>query len=210
MWWFENVRYVSLYRGELHDFRGTGSDDPFGGRTVTACVDPVEFPKKPERDGGVTPRIVRPECLVTVTLPELAAMISRGRTVLPGVCDGRRRAEDWKAQELFFIDVDNDEAMVARGHRPLDVTDAVQRAFECGLPLALSYESFSSTKERQRYRLAFLAPSIIRDRDEATRFLRGLLAAYPEADPSCKDLSRLFFGTDKEVCVWGRSASMTR
>lgn len=208
MWWFEGKRYISIYRGEAYDHLGTGTDDPLGGRTVTVRVDPAEFHKKPERDGGVTPRIVKPECLLTVTLPELAAMISRGRTVLPGICEGRRKEECWTAQELFLIDVDNDGAALARGCRPLDVTDAVHRAFDYGLPLAMSYESFSSTRERQKYRLAFVAPSIIRDRGEARRYLRGLLAAYPEADPSCKDLSRLFFGTDKEVCVWGRSDSM--
>lgn len=197
MWWFERVRYVSFYRGETHDFLGTGDGDPCGGRTVVACVDSVAFAEKPEQDGGVSARMARDPHALELTVPELASMLSEGHAVVPGVCVGGRREANWRQQELFMVDVDND------GPLTLGITEAVERAVNMGLPLCLSYETYGSTRARQRFRLGFLSPGPIADAVRARAYLRALLAAYPEADPACADLSRLFFGTDKEVCAWG-------
>lgn len=150
-------------------------------------------------------RLMRDGCCVRATLRSLAALISVGGTVLPGVCVGRRSPDSWCFQELFFIDVDNGRE---RGWPALAYIDAIERALEMGLPLALSYESFGSSPDpcapatEQRYRLVFARSEAVFDKGGAEKYGKALLAAFPEADRSTTQLNRLFYGTDKEVVVW--------
>lgn len=118
---------------------------------------------------------------------------------------GQPEKTDWRAQRLFFVDVDNDEK---RGYAPIGEWDAVLRAYSYDLPIVMSYQTFSGTDiaadpEGQRFRLVFAAPETLADRARAEAFASGLLAAYPEADQSSDQLERMFYGTDKEVSVWG-------
>lgn len=144
---------------------------------------------------------------VMETTAGLARALSMGQTVQPGICEGGRKDADWERQRLYFVDVDNDAAQDARGWRPLGEYDAVYRAYAYGMPLLMSYQTFSGTDmardpDVQRYRLVFAAPSTIADRDAAAEFSSAVLAAYPEADRSSSQLARMFYGTDKEVSVW--------
>lgn len=133
---------------------------------------------------------------------ELASAISRGCTFLPSCHEGRRSPETWTAQQIFCIDVDNDAETVRACGRALPYFKAVGRAFCYGLPLLISYLSFSATESADRYRLIFSLERPTSDRGRAERFGAALRAAYPEADRSSVQLNRLFFGTDKEVRLW--------
>ena len=207
--WYARTRYLYYRDGECKGWEGAPGD-PWEGRRFAVRVDRRPRHHKPQtktEKSGASDGVMAPGSLLALSLPELAALVSRGCSVLPGVCEGRRTPDAWVSQELFFIDVDNDEAARANGYAYLPYTYAVERAFCYGLPLAMSYESFGSTCDPgggQRYRLVFAAPREIRDKEEAARFASGLLAAYPEADRTTVQCNRLFYGTDKEVCVWGR------
>lgn len=137
-----------------------------------------------------------------VTCHELCRALSAGKTVLPSAHAGARRKDTWLAQQLFCIDVDNDDAQSARGYEPLAYTDAVLRAFELDLPLLISYETFSSTDRMERYRLVFAADEPKTDPAEAEAYARALMGAFPETDQSSGELARLFCGTNKGVELW--------
>lgn len=181
--------------------------DGAGGDTgeFPVCIDAGRYAAKPKgpETGRISIRIV--SCAFHATACEIARAVSEGRTILPGLCVGRRNGAHWEMQRLFFVDVDNDES---RGYAPLGEWDAVFRAFQYDLPIVMSYQTFSGTDiaadpEGQRFRLVFAAPETIADRARAEAFASGLLAAYPEADQSSDQLERMFYGTDKEVSVWG-------
>ena len=199
------ARFMTLRRGRIQ-FAPFGIEG-IGARAVWARIDSTPHEEKPQgrEVGSISTRLMRDGGGVRATLRSLAALISMGCTVLPGVCVGKRSPDCWRFQDLFFIDVDND---TGRGWPALGYLDAVERAFETGLPLALSYESFSSSPnphapaEAQRYRLVFAAGRTFFDRGEAERYARALMAVYPEADRSTTQLNRMFYGTDKEVVVW--------
>ena len=174
-------------------------------------VDSAElFESKPTKNqvAAISRRIMENGSALSVTLGGLAQALSWGYSIMGGVCIGRRSPDCWKLQQVWCIDVDNDPAMMARGWKPLSYADALGRAFSYGLPLLISYKTFSSDPdpfappERQRYRLLFARARPTLDRAEAERFGAALLAAYPEADKTTTQLNRIFYGTDKEVLLW--------
>lgn len=180
-------------------------------------IDTTTFDRKPEggRDApGISTRIMR-EPFDPWDVVEIARMLSRGCSVLPmDFTDGKRSPKNWRAQQLFFIDIDNDDETLAMFPDGLREADAVERAFENDLPLVIAYQSFSGTESAnfdtiakdepvgsERYRLVFASNHLITDRAEAQRFMAGLMDIYPEADECSKDMNRLFYGTDKSVYV---------
>lgn len=199
--------YLSYLNGERAPYVcGTceGNEGIFN-RRVLATIDATAHRTKPQNAevGATSNRLLKSQpCL---TRPErLAKAISKGCAFLPSVHDGKRSPETWRAQQLFCIDVDNDVATRKRCGRDLPYTEAVMRAGRMGLPLLITYESFSSTDANERYRLVFALEEPTRDRGRAEAFGSALLAAYPEADRSSTELNRLFFGTNKEVLLWNR------
>lgn len=182
--------------------------DGAGGDTgeFPVCIDAGRYAAKPDGPevGRISNRIA--SCAFHATACEIARAASEGRTLLPAMMIGdTRKKTNWRAQRLFFVDVDNDEK---RGYAPIGEWDAVLRAYSYDLPIVMSYQTFSGTgiaadPEGQRFRLVFAAPETLADRARAEAFASGLLAAYPEADQSSDQLERMFYGTDKEVSVWG-------
>lgn len=137
------------------------------------------------------------------TVAELAAALSLGCTVLPAHCEGARKAANWKEQQLWFLDIDNDDAQAARGYFPLTELEAVRRCQIVNAPCIMTYESFNSAPSAPRFRLIFRkgdAPEV--DKVAAQMYAGDLFAVLPEVDTSTFDLNRLFFGTDKEVNIW--------
>lgn len=177
-----------------------------GGEEFPVCIDAEPCAVKPRGPeiGRISKRIT--SCARYATACEMARAASGGSTLLPAMMIGdNRKKTDWRAQRLFFVDVDNDEK---RGYAPIGEWDAVLRAYSYDLPIVMSYQTFSGTDiaadpEGQRFRLVFAAPETLADRARAEAFASGLLAAYPEADQSSDQLERMFYGTDKEVSVWG-------
>ena len=181
-------------------------------RTAPVLLDLTEHTAKPKSSevGEISRSLVSPSSLRCIDMETLAQALSRGCTICGGICRGERKNESWESQQLWCIDIDNDAATRERGYDPLPYEDAVCRAFQLGLPLVISYLTFSGNEdptcppEEQRYRLIFRRDTETRDKSIAAGYGAALLAAYPEADQSTVQPNRLFYGTDKEVVVWNR------
>ncbi len=128
------------------------------------------------------------------TISTLARRISQGKPFMCAVTEGGFRADCWRSQELLALDFDNKERFIGSG-------DAIERLKEHGIPTAICYRSYSSTPEHERYRLVIALDERIDDAKLALSLQRRLLALFPEADQSCKDLSRMFYGTNRKVDV---------
>lgn len=200
----DEFSFATYLNGEFAQCIGRmpdGSEEIFN-RPLLCCIDSEPRSAKPQGPeiAAVSKRLGAGGGKTDA--PKLARAISAGKAFLPSMHDGKRSPDTWQAQQLFCIDVDNDPDMKARGYSYLPFTDAVVRAWSFDLPLLLTYESFSSTEECERYRLLFALEEPTMDKAEAQSFADGLLAAFPEADQTSNQLNRLFFGTNKEVQLW--------
>lgn len=174
-------------------------------RGVLVNIDPKAYAAKPDHSSGETGRVsnrLMSQAPSVVGAGELAGAISSGRAFLPSVHAGKRSPETWAAQQLFCIDVDNDAKTLKRCGHLLPIDGGVMRSQLLGLPLLISYWSFSASEGNDRYRLLFSLDEPTQDKARAVEFGAALLAAYPEADQSSTQLNRLFFGTNKEVQLW--------
>lgn len=170
----------------------------------TFLVDRVPYKGKPKPDhqelGAIRNRLARPDSLVKTDIEQLELVIRGGYTVMPGICRNGTKLDDWTAQQIFFIDVDNDDDMRKRGYELLDPLDALERAFDMCLDPLFLYFSHRATVEpwNPRYRLVFALEEPI-GKEQALLVGSTLLSVFPEADPSSCQLNRMFLSPGGEV-----------
>lgn len=162
---------------------------------VQLNLDNIEFKHKPNKKetGAIQKRIG--SLKTEITVEELANAIGQGRSFKAAALNGNKNA-DWESQQVFCIDVDNDEKSVAK-YGMLTIEEAYNRFNLRGISPAFIYESFSSTTEQPKFRLVFIAPTPVTDVRIRNAIQMALMNIMPEGDVACKDLSRLFHGTNK-------------
>lgn len=112
---------------------------------------------------------------------------------------GGAKAENWTAQQLFAVDIDNEDKSAPKGEKrraekPLTIEEVQRRCTEWSVYPVLIYETFSSSPEWLKFRIVFAANRIISDGAERDCIQLALMELFPECDPSCKNRDRLFFG----------------
>lgn len=153
---------------------------------VRVSLDKQPYTRKPKDKeiAAINNRISM--CPVTMRLEELADAIgNKGHTFCPATfLEGKRTADNFLETQLFVLDFD--------GGISLECIE--RRAEEYRLKIAFRYYTFSSTKENPKFRIAFLNDVPVTDKRCAKIIIRMLLKIFKEADQSCKDVSRMFFG----------------
>lgn len=163
-------------------------------RLITLNVDKAENKIKPIKKeiGAIQKRIG--ECKTTLTTEELVNWINKGATIKAAALDGNKNS-DWVSQEIFCLDFDNDDKEVDKyGYITPEI--AIKRCEEYGIQPAFYYTSFSSAPEHIRFRLVFINRDVIGDIRLRNVVQLGLMKIFPESDKACKDLSRIFFGSN--------------
>ena len=178
-------------------------------------VDTKKFKVKPSKGeiGGIKHRLANPDTIQDVSVREVAAFLTAGQTIQPGVTPFSERsrkeaektgakspgtkAQDFTEQTLFMIDIDNDKD----GINPLTPKDAAERLREYGLEAAFMYETFSSRAEEKngalRFRIVIALDEKITDRVQRDRIAIALQRIFSQADQSVKNADRSFYGTNK-------------
>lgn len=166
---------------------------------LTLNIDSVAYEKKPDKKqiGAIQKRIGG--CKRSVTVEEFIEEIENGTSFKAAALNGNKNA-DWESQQVFALDIDNDDASIAR-YGVLMPEDAVKRFEGLGVSPAFYYESFSSTEKRPKFRLIFIVRNPVTDIRIRNAIQIALMTIMPEADKACKDLSRLFFGTNSECRI---------
>lgn len=135
-----------------------------------------------------------------LTLQQFAESIVKGQSFTPAVLVGGAKAENWKSQQLFCLDIDNEDKTVTGKHdkqrssEPLTVEAVLARCASWGFAPALIYETFSSSPDWQKFRIVFISETLISDRQAAEKIQLGIMELFPECDKACKNADRLFFG----------------
>lgn len=167
--------------------------------TFTLQTDSVSYKHKPKNNvSEIKPRIAG-SAAVSITLDELERRILSGISYTPGVLSGGSKAENWTCQQIFCIDIDNEDKTAPKGEKrksenPLDVAEVLKRCENWGILPALIYETFSSSPEWLKFRIVFIGSEVITDGEKRDIIQLGLQEIFPECDSSCKNRDRLFFG----------------
>ena len=168
-------------------------------------VDSRKFNIKPSGQdiGGIKKRFTKTESVRDMTVKQIAAALTAGETIEPGVCpfSDRSRAkgykgtvkEDFTRQTIFLNDVDNKRKDV-----PVETPAHVAEVLDAhGLKAAFMYDTFNSTAENERFRFALVSGAEFTDKAERDRVQAAIIKLFPQSDPDCTNADRIFFGTDK-------------
>ena len=162
-------------------------------------LDTVHYKEKPKSDiSRIKPRTAKTEPL-NISAEDFADAVCSGVSFAPGILRGGARAENWVSQQLFAVDIDNEDKTAPKGTKccaaqPLTVEEVQRRCSEWEISPFLIYETFSSSDEWQKFRIVFASDRIITDGEQRDRIQRSFMELFPECDVSCKNRDRLFFG----------------
>lgn len=123
----------------------------------------------------------------TIDLKELKNIIENGHTIMPSLMPKGRLNSNFEKTELIFLDFDNKEEEYISYEEMKKNTFVSKHA-------CIIYKTFSDTEENNRYRVIFRMKRPITNQQDFKCIVNNLLAIFPSADTSCKDISRLFYG----------------
>lgn len=121
-----------------------------------------------------------------------------------GVLVNGNKDENWKQQELIAIDIDNKD----ENAEILTPQKAIILLKEKNVNVLAYYETFSSTYSLPKFRLLFLLNEAVSEVSKIKFILETLINIIPQSDPSCKDPSRYFYGTNKKVVLVNAEATI--
>lgn len=187
-------------------------------------IDTKAYKSKPssEEIAGIKLRLQKNAIPIDVSVEDLADRLRNGYAISPAVMGGISAA-DWKEQQLFLVDIDNeaDEQLakkqkcavsdLAQTDRTpiLTVEDALELCEEKHLPIAFYYHTFSSTPQKPKLRLAFIMDSPVTDPDMRKIIITTLVSLFPQSDKACTNADRIFHATDKEVVITNANARIS-
>ena len=160
-------------------------------------IDPKGYSHKPsgEQVGAIKARLQKNASPSLVTLEELAKMLETGHAISPGIMGGMS-AKDWKEQQIFLVDIDNEDNGAL-----LSVEGAKAICDEYGIKPAFYYKTFSHTKEKPKFRLAFVMDKPVTDEATRKKVITALVNLFPQSDKSCVNADRIFHGTNHHVKI---------
>ena len=160
---------------------------------VYLSIDEVGLEKKPQAGYeivGVRKRTAKGWRQLEVS--EAARLIGeKGYTVIPGKMAGGLKAENCKAMQVFMLDFDDG----------ISYREIEHKCEVIGIPIAFAYHTFSSTEEKERFRVAFVHESLIDDPFIIKTALLMLKSIFLECDTQCSNPDRMFYGGKDLICL---------
>ncbi len=175
--------------------------------TIKLHIDTVGFKEKPKKEdvASIKPRLQGRITPQDFHLDDILRAITDGKTISPSVLVGGIGAINWVQQQLFLVDIDNEKA-----DAPILSIDDIQNICkQNNLKICFIYHSFSSSKEKEKYRVAFLCDRVITSEKERKLIIETLVKLFPQADTSCTNADRLFYGTNKEIIYVDENATFS-
>ena len=162
--------------------------------TILVQIDTKKYSQKPSKteNGYITNRL-RNAKAKKISLDELRFYIENGHTIRPAILSGSKN-NDFISQEIFMVDVDNNKAGDI-----LSLENIKDICTDKNLPCCMIYETFSSTEALPKYRILFILNEKVTDLDKRNFINKVLLNIFKQSDTACKNASRYFFGTNKQV-----------
>lgn len=169
--------------------------------SIRVCLDRVSYYSKPEGKAiaQISDRIARQT--IPLTSENIRGFVGDvgldGHTFCPATFkNDKRNKENFEQMQLFVLDFDNDTP-----EKQLSFDGVKERADRYNLPVLFAYESFSS-KNKDRFRVAFLNDVPIQSNRDAEVVQDALVTIFPECDKSSKDISKMYFGGIKDKLLF--------
>ena len=173
---------------------------------IKLMIDNRPYTSKPDskETACIKIRLAKPEAQKEYEINQVVECMGKGYTFTPAVLENGTKNENWVQQQLFCLDIDNE----AEGEI-LTPDEAITLLNDKGIKVFAYYYTFSSMEDKPKFRLLFLLKEVTYKQGEAKLIIKTLIDLLPQADKSCKDLSRLFYGTNKEVKIVDPEARIT-
>lgn len=149
-------------------------------------IDPTPVPSKPPQEirGKIQSQVIN---VVDVTIDEFSQLVTPpySFTWSGGIFNGKPKTENWISQSVFGLDFDRGE---------ISVQAVYDRLIEYGITPQLWYETFSSSDSLIKFRVILFLDEPISNLKLRQFITKELLKLFPEADQSCSDAARYYFG----------------
>lgn len=128
-----------------------------------------------------------------ITINEFSTLVSQplGYTWSPGLFKGTRSNYNWQQQSVFALDFDSG----------ITIDQVLDRCRQFCLAPQIWYSTFSDSPAKQKFRVVFFLDQPVTDPKLFEFLIESLLRLFPEADQSCKDAGRFFFGGLDSVVI---------
>lgn len=187
-------------------------------------IDSKAYKAKPssEEVAGIKLRLQKNTIPTDISVDDLADKLQKGYAISPAVMGGVS-ASDWKEQQLFLVDIDNEaDEQLAKKQKCvvsdlaleertpiLTVESALEVCKEKHLPVAFYYHTFSSTPQKPKFRLAYIMDTPVTNPDMRKIIITTLVSLFPQSDKACTNADRIFHATDKEVVITNANARIS-
>lgn len=140
---------------------------------------------------SITRHLTQRRCL---TIKDFAKYVTQpyGYTWSGGMFHGTRSNATWESQQVFALDFDKGT---------LSVEEVIETISQFGFKPQLYYTTFSDAALMRKFRVVFFLSSPITDIRLHKMIYTSLMSLFPDADKSCKDASRYFYGGKEYTIV---------
>lgn len=149
-------------------------------------LDPINYRSKPDSSEvrKINNRIIRYPTEIDIVELSSQLVLPNAKTWIPAYLEGKRNNKSWKSQSIFALDFDSG----------ITIEQVLDRLKEYRLGCTFAYATFSDSIEKPKFRVIWQLNDEISDRGTRDEIQLALMTLFPEADKSCKDASRIFFG----------------
>ena len=183
-------------------------------------LDSREYSSKPDKEEveRIMPRM-KQRGSTELDASQLLDAIRHGRTWCGGCfAPSMGGWGKFQSMQICAVDIDNSTKIIGADGKPLkgakrplfpgeagylDRAGAIARCEELGLqPLAL-YDTMSCKEWWPKFRIMFDLGEAVCDKQAASAIVAELVRRFPECDSGCKNVNRLFFGSNGTVYeIW--------
>ena len=177
-------------------------------KIMKITLDNISYKRKPNQleVSQIQTRFKKQNSVVNVSIDELFDLISQGKTIVPAVMQGGIKKENFIEQQLIMLDIDNhgDDTLIT-------LEETLKKLEDSNIEVLGYYYTFSSTDTKPSFRILILLDKPIKNINQL-EFALEILIDLTNADPACKNCSRIFFGTngkEKKVTILNKEAIVT-
>lgn len=209
-------------------------------KTLFRCnIDKIFYSSKEQakkQTGSIVKRMKTRTQVAETTAEVLAKAVTRGLCFTTAELNGRQE-KDFISQQLVVADIDNEadikkaigldknlkdkkitlkeayEILEKHGIEKTPLTtveEAISILENNGIEFSFIYYSFSHTITHPKFRIVCVLQEKTTDSTEAKRLNQYFISLFPQADKSCHNLERFYYGTDKGLAteVYDRTAKI--
>lgn len=158
-------------------------------KKIKVSISNMPLTEKPNKKdiGRIKNSFEEKEC----TLSEILHKVINGYSIAPAIFkENHLSIKNWKEQQMIMLDFDSG----------IKKEDVISRLENDGITPNFSYNTFSNTNEKPRFRIGLVLSETIKDKIEMKNILKAFQNVFPEIDTNCLEAARMFYGgTNKDI-----------